>query len=525
LSGSPGVTFIAGTAKSFVVNPKTVTLSASKTYDGNTSLTNFVTVTTGVGSQTLTYTGAAANDANVATANKFISAITLADGTNGGLASNYQLPVLNRANAPVTITARPIDITANANQTKVYGDANPSYTYAIESAGANRGLVSGDTFTGALSRASGENVGNYAITQGTLANSNYSINLVSDNFAITRKTITLTAPSVTKAYDGLLTYATTSSDRTAMASSLVAGDTITSAVITYADKNVASGSKTVTLSDVVISDGNGGNNYTVTLAGNNSSSITRQSSVTWIGAGSTGDWFNPANWAVTGNLGVSGAVPDLSNVQAVVIGAGKTVTFADTVAGRTGLAETGTVNITSVSGGGSLTVTNGALSGTSLSLTQLNTSAGTTVTASTGITVAPATGTTDTIAGVVAGGTFTKNGAGTTILTAENTYAGATTITAGVLQVSSDRNLGAVPGSTTAGSLVLNGGSLSATETFTLDSKRGITLGSNAGSLSVADEKVLTYGGVIANASGVTGQLTKSCLLYTPDAADDVYQV
>ena len=152
LTGVPGVSFLAGDAKSFVVNRKTVELSATKTYDRSTDLTGYVTVNTGVGTQTLTYTGAAANDANVATANKFINAITLADGTNGGLASNYVLPTLNRANAPVTITARPIDVTANASQTKVYGDSNPgTYTYSAEVSSSGRGLVSGDSFSGALS--------------------------------------------------------------------------------------------------------------------------------------------------------------------------------------------------------------------------------------------------------------------------------------------------------------------------------------------------------------------------------------
>ncbi len=119
----------------------------------------------------------------------------------------------------------------------------------------------------------------------------------------------------------------------------------------------------------------------------------------------------------------------------------------------------------------------------------MNTSVDTTVTASTGFTVAPATGTTDTIAGVLAGGTFTKNGAGTIVLSSENTYTGATTFAAGILQVGTDRNLGAVPGSTTAGSLVLNGGTLSVTDTFTLDAKRGIALGSSAGTINIADEK------------------------------------
>ena len=58
-------------------------------------------VGTGVGAETLNYTGATSNDAHVATAGKFINAITLTDGT--GTASNYQLPTLNNANAPVTI--------------------------------------------------------------------------------------------------------------------------------------------------------------------------------------------------------------------------------------------------------------------------------------------------------------------------------------------------------------------------------------------------------------------------------------
>jgi autotransporter-associated beta strand protein len=164
---------------------------------------------------------------------------------------------------------------------------------------------------------------------------------------------------------------------------------------------------------------------------------------------------------VTGNFGVAGAVPDLSNVSAVVIGSGKTVTFNDSVAGITSPALTGTVNITTLSGGGSLSMTNGDLSATSLNVIQLNTSAGTVITTSTGITVAPATGTTDTIAGVLAGnGSLTKNGAGTTILSASNTYAGATTISVGTLEIANAAALGATSTGTTVESgaqLSLNG--------------------------------------------------------------------
>jgi YDG domain len=89
------------------ITPRVVTLSASKTYDGTAALSGSqVSIGNLVGSETLTYSGAAANDALVGTANKFIQTITLGDGTNGGLVSNYQLPNLSAANAAVTIRER-----------------------------------------------------------------------------------------------------------------------------------------------------------------------------------------------------------------------------------------------------------------------------------------------------------------------------------------------------------------------------------------------------------------------------------
>ena len=339
---------------------------------------------------------------------------------------------------------------------------------------------------------------------------NYTLNSYTTTADIDKRSVTLTAPSVTKAYDGLTTYTVTAGNLTSIGSTLVGSDTVTAATITYANKNVGAGDRTVTLSGVTISDGNSGNNYTVTLAGNSSSTITRQSSVTWIG-GSTGDWFNPANWAVTGTS-TPGAVPDLANVQAVVIGSGKTVTFDDSSAGRTSPASTGLVEITTLSGGGSLTVTNGSLSATSLSIVQLNSSSGTTITASSGITVAPATGTTDTIAGVLAGdGTLTKNGAGTTILTGANTYSGATTIGSGVLQVGNGSTVGAISmaGIANNGELVAN---LSSDIGLSQNiSGSGVLTQSGSGTLTLSGANTFTggvnlnSGYVLLNSSGAIG--------------------
>ena len=75
------------------ITEKPLTLSAIKVYDGTTSLTGSVTLGGMENSETLNYTGATSNDSHVATANKYISALTLADGT--GLASNYTLPALS----------------------------------------------------------------------------------------------------------------------------------------------------------------------------------------------------------------------------------------------------------------------------------------------------------------------------------------------------------------------------------------------------------------------------------------------
>ena len=60
---------------------------------------------------------------------------------------------------------RPITVTANAGQMKVFGTADPVFTYTV----TGGPLQGGDMFTGALSRVGGESVGFYPITIGTLA--------------------------------------------------------------------------------------------------------------------------------------------------------------------------------------------------------------------------------------------------------------------------------------------------------------------------------------------------------------------
>jgi gliding motility-associated-like protein len=117
------------------------------------------------------------------------------------LNSNY---ILNYATADFSITKKTVNVTATV-KTKIYGEADPALTYTFSPA-----LIGTDTFTGNLDRATGENIGNYAIGQGTLAlNSNYILNYATADFSITKKTINVTATVKTKIYgeaDPALTY-------------------------------------------------------------------------------------------------------------------------------------------------------------------------------------------------------------------------------------------------------------------------------------------------------------------------------
>ncbi len=86
--------------------------------------------------------------------------------------------------ATLTVNRKAITITPDSGQSKVFGTSDPPLTYTNTPA-----LQSGDSFTGALGRAPGENVGSYAINLGTLsAGNNYTLNLSTPtvNFAITK---------------------------------------------------------------------------------------------------------------------------------------------------------------------------------------------------------------------------------------------------------------------------------------------------------------------------------------------------
>ena len=151
-----------------------------------------------------------------------------------------------------------IVVTPTANQNKTYGSADPTLAYGFAPA-----LIGSDTFSGALGRDPGENVGMYNITQGTLALSgNYTFNFTSGvQFKINKRPITITADAKSKFYgdtDPALTYQITSG-------SLKSGDTITAALTRVTGENF--GTYAISQGTLAISDGNSGNNYDLTFVG------------------------------------------------------------------------------------------------------------------------------------------------------------------------------------------------------------------------------------------------------------------
>ncbi|WP_461631437.1 MBG domain-containing protein [Labilibaculum euxinus] len=205
-------------------------------------------------SGTLTFTGTASTAINVGTGYVI---------TPGGLTSfNYHIIFVDGS---LDITPKAITVTADAGQTKVYGDADPTFTYTASSA-----LESGDSFSGVLSRTSGESVGSYAILQGTLsAGSNYDLTFVSKDFSITQKAITVTADAgQTKVYgdaDPTFTYTTSSA--------LESGDSFSGVLSRTSGESV--GSYAITIGTL-----SAGSNYDLTFVSKDFAVTQKQITVT-----------------------------------------------------------------------------------------------------------------------------------------------------------------------------------------------------------------------------------------------------
>ncbi|MBN8945146.1 MAG: filamentous hemagglutinin, partial [Rhizobiales bacterium] len=200
--------------------------------------------------------------------------------------SNY---AVTYASANLAVTQRAITITADT-LSRTYGDANPALTWQVTSGS----LVNNDSLSGSLatSATGTSNVGNYAVTQGTLAaSSNYAVTFAGANLAVTQRAITVTADTLSRVYgdaNPALTWQVTSG-------SLVNNDSLTGSLTTSAAGTSNVGSYAITQGTLAASS-----NYAVTYASANLSVTQRAITVTADALSRIYGDANPAlTWQVT----------------------------------------------------------------------------------------------------------------------------------------------------------------------------------------------------------------------------------
>jgi len=201
VDGNGGGTYNTDTTGEITAKAVTVTANTdTKVYDGNTSSPATPTVVGLAGADTGSFTQTYDNQ-NAGIGKTMTAAGTIADG-NGG--ANYT--VTYNTNTTGVITPRNLVVTADADQQKAVGTADPlPFTYTV----GGLGLVSGDVLTGVLSRLAGEGVGNYTINQGSLdAGANYKITYIGNLFTISSEvnadTVDTLFPRNTAGLNGLL---------------------------------------------------------------------------------------------------------------------------------------------------------------------------------------------------------------------------------------------------------------------------------------------------------------------------------
>ncbi len=314
------------------ITARAITVTAAtdnKLYDGTTTSSGVPTVTSGtvVGGETTNF--AQTFDTRDVGTNKTM----IATGNVNGEA-NYLITFVTDTTGQITL--RTLIVTAVADD-KVYDSTTAATTSSLTGNTLGSDVITLTSITATFDNA---NVGTNktvtvnGITIGGTHGGNYTLSAdpVTDTADITARPITITAVTSTKEYDK-----TTSSSGTPVITSgaLQGGDTISASAQTFDNANVGTG-KTLTPT-ATISDGNSGNNYTVTLATVSTGTITtRALTITASSANSRvydGTTATPGTPSITSGSLIAGDT--LSSVDESYdnknAGAGKTVTPTGTV--------------------------------------------------------------------------------------------------------------------------------------------------------------------------------------------------
>jgi hypothetical protein len=252
------------TGVNFVITKKDITVTAvskSKVFGNDDPALTFTVSGLERGETTLNGSLSRADRENVG------SYAISADTVNNDNNPNYNITSFTPAN--LTITRRAITVTPDANQKMEYGSLDPTLTYKVYDTTAPSTPIT-LALSGSLERATGTNVGNYAITQGSVTStSNYEITFTANvQFEITKRAITVRAVTPTA-----ITYGENNPVSTWELSSgaFLGADTISSVAFTYSvftlvvATPVSVGTYTITPSAAVLVSGSV-DNYEVSYA-------------------------------------------------------------------------------------------------------------------------------------------------------------------------------------------------------------------------------------------------------------------
>ena len=314
-----------------------------------------------VGSETLGQSvGATFADKNVANAKTVtVNSITLSDGDNGGLASNYSISTGQTTTADITAKTVVIN-SALTSATKVYDGTTTAEVTRSELIGLidgedvtasgggnydNANVGTGKAITISYTLIDGENAGlasNYTIAEQT-----------TNNGVITAKPLTYTITGADKTYDGTVT-----ATATLILSGFVGDETInvSSNTSTFDNKNAGS-DKTITVNNIVLANGeNGGlaSNYSISVGQTTTANITPKTlTISGITAsnktydGTVSATTDDSGATFTGLVTVDGVADDVTVSSTGTfdnknVGVGKEVTLVETTGGD----DVGNYNIT-----------------------------------------------------------------------------------------------------------------------------------------------------------------------------------
>ncbi|MCH7407640.1 gliding motility-associated C-terminal domain-containing protein [Belliella aquatica] len=195
------ITYVDGSLEVTALAIEITADSDSKFYDGTALTDTGSSITTGAlvsgHTYTVTVTG---SQTDVGSSANVPSTAVIKDASDNDVTTNYAITYVDGS---LEVAKSTLTLTPDANQTKEYGDSDPTLTYEFS------GEATGETpgFDGSLTRVQGENVGTYEITRGNLElmdngsfkATNYQLDLTTGvDFEITKAALTITANNDSK---------------------------------------------------------------------------------------------------------------------------------------------------------------------------------------------------------------------------------------------------------------------------------------------------------------------------------------